>query len=80
MEIFSEDRCLNGCNIVAKSWLGDCFEVSLKYADYRTLAYSTVLTCAELLDMFVRNRRVTLNLLSVQLSIGASTVPVQTVL
>ena len=44
---------------VAKSWLEDGFEVNLKYVDCHTLAYSTILTCAELLNMFACNRSVT---------------------
>ena len=43
---FSEDRCLNGCNVsFAVSQIEDCSELNFRYVDYQTLAYG-YLSCS----------------------------------
>ena len=38
--VFSEERCLNGCNVsYAVSQIEDCLELNFRYVDYQTLAY-----------------------------------------
>ena len=46
VEFFSEDRCLNGCNILfAESQVEDCLELNFKYVDYQALAHLSYSSC-----------------------------------
>ena len=46
IEFFSEDRCLNGCNVsFAVSQIEDCLELNFRYVDYQTLAHLSCSSC-----------------------------------
>ena len=40
LEFFSENRYLNGCNVLlAESWVEDCLELNFSYLDYQPLVH-----------------------------------------
>ena len=70
--LFSEDRCLNRCNIsFAISRVEDCLELNFKYVDYQSLAHLSYSSCVCL--TFVRAARAQ-RFLSVRVLISDSTV------
>ena len=71
IEFFSEDRCLNGCNVsFAVSQIEDCLELNFRYVDYQTLAHLSCNSCVYWIS--VRATRAQ-HFFSVRESISAST-------
>ena len=68
---FSEDRCLNRCNILfAISRVEDCLELNFKYADYQTLDHLFYSSCVCLTSVCSTRAQ---RFLSVRVLINAST-------
>ena len=71
---FSEDRCLNRCNIsFAISQVEDCLELNFKYIDYQTLAHLSYSSCVCLTSVHTARAQ---HFLSVWVLICASTMEI----
>ena len=59
LEFFSENRCLNGFNVLfAESWVEDCLELNFRYVDCQPLAHLSYSIC--LLEICACNKSETL--------------------